>query len=157
MISNESILELVSKDNCRNILIIGCGGCMNESLAYDGDLYLYKKGIEGPYATINELNRIKQFLCNHHYSVEVKWFKAPNDILCTSNIDACKNEMDWNVQPDIILMLSCFSGLLAWKARFPEHNIMCITEAKGGLSYYYKDEDFTGKIVKEKSMITPRK
>ena len=155
VINNEAILKLVSRYNCHNILVIGCGGCMNESLAYDGGMCICKDGTEIPYATIVELDRIKKLLCDHHYTVEIKYYEGVKGFLCMENVDDCRYGLQGNNQPDIILVLSCLSGLYALREKLPKYNIMCITETKGGLSYYYKDEKGSRYIVKEKSKITP--
>ena len=156
VINDEAILDLLSKNNtCHSILILGCGGCMNESLAYDGDLCIYKDGTESPCATITELNRIRKLLGDHHYSVIIKHFDGVKGFLCMDNVDDNDYGMNLDIQPDIILVLSCLSGHYALKNRLPKSNIICITEIKGGLSYYFKDEEGTRFIVKEKSKITP--
>lgn len=168
VINDEKILKLVSINECHNILVIGCGGCMNESLAYDGDLCIYDGENESPFATITELNRIKQLLCGYNNSVDIKYFEGDKGFLCMNNVDEsgdgflCMNNVVESTfesrkenRPDIILVLSCLSGYYALKERFPDYNLMCITEIKGGLSYYYKNEKGKRLIVKEKSKVTP--
>lgn len=61
-IQNKEILNIL-KNKYKKILLIGCGACMNESLAYLYDLPLSVKGERDEYypvPVIKELNRIEK-------------------------------------------------------------------------------------------------
>ena len=135
--------------------IIGCGGCMNESLAYDGDLCIFKDGNSLPAATVHELNKLKEYLHKNNYSVETKYYDDINGFWCMRSIDCQDYDLSWNIQPDIILVLSCPSGQHALSEELSGYTVIGITETLGGLSYCYRDVAGDRFIIKEKSRVLP--
>jgi len=62
--SDEEIINLIG-DRYHNILVVGCGSCMNESLAYLHDSSIFVKGNDKediPHSVIVEIQRITNSL-----------------------------------------------------------------------------------------------
>jgi len=154
VVEDKTILELV-KDR-KNILVIGCGGCINESLAYDKKVSIFKK-IDGrriAYATHRELKRVSELLSSKECRVKVLEeydFRehCEEGFLCIR-----KRGVDFNLLeklgdfiPDVILSLCCTAGTYGLE---DTHNndvpIIQIAKPIGMLGYLYYDEDDERKI-----------
>jgi len=153
-ISNEKLLSSIP-NGARNILIIGCGGCMNESLAYKKDLPIFKimKSSRIPYATKTELERISELLKSNGYNTEKK-LNEENEkfILCIVH-EEYENEMKKKeIEPDVVLALCCHGGNLGLKLSF-KAPVINITRQVGCLGYAYKESGTEQTIIKEKSIV----
>jgi len=154
ILNDESILQIL-RDGYHQILIVGCGACMNESLAYKHNLPLYIDNSNMPYATIHELHRIKELLTKNGYQVEIKYYNNIDGFFCMTDIAADEYPLDWEQHPDIILMLSCNSGCEGLRDRLPDTKIVKITKLVGGVPYGHRVVAGKRIIVAEESTIIP--
>jgi len=155
-IDDDSILRILGKKYER-VLIIGCGACMNESLAVRYSMPIYKESPNTPYATVHELQRIRELLATQGYQVETKYYNNINGFYCMTNIETDQFPLDWIMQPEIILVLSCTSGCEGLRDRLPTQKIVRITRLIGGLPYCFSDENEIRAIVKEDTEVLPLK
>jgi hypothetical protein len=147
-ISNENIIRTLG-DKYHDVLIIGCGACMNEGLSYRYDVPIYNGSPSVPSATVAELGRIAEMLIANGYQVETKYYEDINGFYCMTDVSSDAYPLDWTGTPDIILMLSCASGCEGLRSRLPKARIVKITELIGGVSYGYIDKDDQRVICKE--------
>ena len=138
-LSDESILRIL-RDKYHNILVIGCGACMNESLAYKYKLPIYNESPDIPYATVHELGRISELLSKNGYSVTTKYYNDINGFYCMADVSVDRYPIDWSEKPDIILLLSCNAGVDGLQDLLPSVNIVRITELIGGIPYGFNDK-----------------
>ena len=116
---------------------------------------IFKDGNSLPAATVHELNKLKEYLHKNNYSVETKYYDDINGFWCMRSIDCQDYDLSWNIQPDIILVLSCPSGQHALSEELSGYTVIGITETLGGLSYCYRDVAGDRFIIKEKSRVLP--
>lgn len=76
VIDDKSILQIL-QDKYNKVLLIGCGACMNESLAYKYDMPITKDSSSVPFATACELARLAKLLSENGFIAETKFY---NDI-----------------------------------------------------------------------------
>jgi len=153
-ISDERILRILG-NKYRRVLLVGCGACMNESLAYKNDLPIYKGSPDFPYATAAEVSRIEKLLKTNGYEVEKKTYDDIDGFYCMTDISSAKYPVDWTITPDIILILSCGAGLLAIRDKLPEMQVMKIAKQRGYLSYGFNDTNDQRTISKSDSAVIP--
>ena len=160
---DEKILELSS--NYKNILLLGCGGCANESLAFTNHTPIYvvakeknvgsaiEKSEVIPYSVKNECERIKQLLEEKDHHVLYSLIPLSQNTLCIRHSGAkyCFNPNNQFV-PDVILTVSCSAGAYGIyedvNKSVPVYSIM---QSCGQLAYYYEDLSGERKIVYDKS------
>lgn len=162
---NDKILDLVS--NYKNVLLIGCGGCANESLAFSNHLPIYvapkdssmEDAIENmqaiAYSVKDECERIKRLLEDYGYYVMLSIIPLSQNTLCIRHPGDKYNFIpDSHFIPDIILTISCSAGAYGIyediNGKIPVYSIM---ESVGQLAYYYEDLANERKIVYEKSKV----
>lgn len=162
---NEKILELSS--GYKNVLLLGCGGCANESLAYLNHMPLYvaSKGkdlgvaIETadaiPYSVKNECERVKKLLeTNGHFVVYFLIPLSQNTLCIRHGGEKFNFNPDSQFVPDVILTISCSAGAFGIYEdvgrSIPVYSIM---QSCGQLAYYYEDLSNERKIIYEKSAV----
>lgn len=146
-IEDAQILQLVQGKYSR-IFLIGCGACMNESLALQNDLPITESLEESkiaPCATAYELRRIANILTDHGYQVEIQYFNDIDGFLCTSEIGHQSHKICWTKNPDVILALCCSAGFHAIKEQFSDIDVIKITRQIGLIMYSFSDQ--TGKRI----------
>jgi len=151
-LSDEKIIALVPK-GAKSILIVGCGGCVNESLAYDYDVPISTFDTEGnntPYASSVEAKRIADILEAENFTVDIKLLTGDLPVLCIHH----ENEtaiIGQSNRPDAILVLSCKSGVLGMQF-VTDIPSFTITTQVGYLSYTYSDRGGERLILRDKSV-----
>lgn len=158
VLPNDVILrKILALKDVDRILIIGCGGCMNESLAYKNNLpvYLFENGGEKePFSTLNELEKIKEYLETNDYSVDLCIIKEGTPILCIYSDDYEFEFYTDNNIPSIILALCCPAGIVGLRAKLDSNiPIVCITFQKGILAYSFIDSNGKRDIILKNSRI----
>lgn len=162
---NDKILNLVS--NYKNVLLLGCGGCANESLAFSNHLPIYvaPKGLSVEetienrqvlaYSVKNECERIKRLLEGDGHNVVLSIIPLSQNTLCIRHPGDKYNFIpDSHFIPDIILTISCSAGAYGiYEDINREIPVYSIMESVGQLAYYYEDLSNERKIVYEKSKV----
>lgn len=154
VINDESILNIL-QDKYQTVLLIGCGACMNESLAYKYDLPITINSTSIPFATVNELTRLADLLKKNGYYAKIKFYNDLNGFFCMENISVDNYPVENLDSSDIILILSCNAGYMALCDKIPYKKIIKITKPLGSIFYAYEDKDNQRKIVKSESQIIP--
>jgi len=155
VMSDATIINLIP---CKsNILIVGCGGCINESLAYTNRHPIFTapegKTLDNaaiPIATRYELNRIKGLLEVHGHTVrvfesyELKKDNGNDGFLCIRKsgkaFDLFGSFSDFPI--DVLLTLSCGAGTFGINEDYGEEiPVLQITKPSGMLSYSFIDRE----------------
>lgn len=153
LLSDDQIISIVP-DNYHNLLIIGCGACTNESIAFKCGYPIFKLEEEEeiyPYATVMELKRIQNLLEKNGYNVSIKYYNDIDGFFCMKNINNDNYTLEWKNVPDAILCMCCPGGISALKKTVGSIPLLGITKLMGTLSYVYEDREGTRVIIKEKS------
>ena len=162
---DQKIIELSSK--YKNVLLLGCGGCANESLAFVNNKPLYvvseeeeldvaiKKSIAIPYSVKEECERIKHLLeANGHFVVSSLIPLSQNTLCIRHDGDKYNINPKSQFVPDVILTISCSAGAFGVYEdigkSIPVYSIM---QSRGQLAYYYKDTFDKREIIYEKSTV----
>lgn len=151
ILSDKEILSLIPK-NSKHILIVACGGCVNESLAYDHDEPIFTFDEDGnvtPYASNIEAKRFAKFLGAEGFAVDIKLLTGDMPVLCIYS-ESGTDILDTNNEPDVILTLSCPSGSIGLQV-ITDTPVFPITIQVGYLSYTYKDKDGKRLILRDSS------
>ncbi len=139
---NEIILKRVNGVFSK-ILVIGCGGCANESLAYTNNWAICDHSQDQiGLATARELERIEALLIDNGFEVRCTLVPLGGNALC---IRYPGDPFDYNLHasffPDVILALCCPAGtfglmddLRVAGLKVPVYQI---TRQVGHLSYFY--------------------
>lgn len=160
---DEKILGLSS--GYKSILLLGCGGCANESLAFTNHTPIYvatkgnniKSAIEKseviPYSVKSECERIKQLLEKRGHYVLCSLIPLSQNTLCIRHSGPKYSfNPDNQFVPDVILTVSCSAGAYGIyedvNKSVPVYSIM---QSCGQLAYYYEDLLGERKIVYDKS------
>jgi hypothetical protein len=156
-IKADSIILGKLGDRYKKILLVGCGGCTNESLAYTNHLPIFDEfeGQRISAATKYETDRIKELLENNGYKVEITLIPLSQNALCIRH-DGEKFQMNPNskFEPDVILAMRCLAGAFGIHSDIEgKIQVMPIMEQKGQLAYYYEEKDKKTIIVYEKSAV----
>jgi hypothetical protein len=153
-LSDEKILAFISEKS-KTILIVACGGCVNESLAYDNDVPIIicdDQGDEIPYASHIETLRITEMPKSRGYNASIKLVNGALPVLCIFSLDGT-NILESKNAPDVILTLSCVSGAIGLRTLI-KTPIYTITRQEGYLAYTYTtDADGNRVMIKEQSQI----
>jgi hypothetical protein len=154
-LSDDEILALIPMASKKRILIVTCGGCVNESLAYDNDIPIFvcdKNGNNIPHASYVEAVRIADLLKRNGYEASIKLQDGELPVICIFSAEE-NGILKVETTPDIILTLSCLSGaiLLRTLTQIP---VYAITKQVGYLAYTYTtDKNGNRVIIKERSQI----
>ncbi len=109
VLSYEEILGFV-KDRYNSVLIVGCGSCMNESLALkNNDLVFYKENHYPPVE--NECIRLSTLLCDHGIKASYHIIKSGSDMGCIRSAEGESKGIGEINNAEAILMMSCFDGV----------------------------------------------
>lgn len=154
VIDDKSILQIL-QDKYNKVLLIGCGACMNESLAYKYDMPITKDSPSVPFATACELTRLAKLLSENGFIAETKFYDDIDGFFCMGDVSIDKYPVDNVASFDIILILSCGAGYLALCDKVPDSKIVKITKSLGSISYSYDDIDNKRYIVKGESKMIP--
>lgn len=139
--SDSDLLQILKRYMLRQILVLGCDGCMNESLAYKNHKPLLLHGErETSVAVMDECQRIVDLLISYGYSVEMKVLTNSDNVLCLRNSTLKKFSLSSFQKPDVILALCCPAGYWGLKQCFPKEHIIRITKLEGTISYSYVDD-----------------
>lgn len=139
--SDPKILQITKFQSVKHILVLGCDGCMNESLAYTNHKPLLLHGEKEISAAIEEeCQRIVDLLEEHGYSAEMKVLTNSDNALCLRNSALRKFNLSEFRKPDIIFALCCPAGYWGLKQSLPDECIIRITKFKGTISYSYIDD-----------------
>jgi hypothetical protein len=157
VLNDEEILKLI-KDKYKNILVIGCGSCMNESLAYLHDSPIFVKGTDSkinPYSVLIEIQRITNLLYKEGYHASYLALPSHSNTLCQINCDEDIYPLSMDTNTEIILAVCCPAGVSGLKATANGVNIIKITRQKGVLAYRFTDApNGVRRMVKEYSRVT---
>lgn len=155
-IQNDEILNIL-KNKYKKVLLIGCGACMNESLAYLYDLPLSVKGERDEYypvPVIKEIKRIAKMLEENGYEVNFEYLPEGSNSRCM--IDNTKEiyNVSFESKPEVILVLSCPASREGIKTTIKEIPIINITRQKGFLFYKYETNlDGSRNLIKKESKV----
>ena len=151
IISDEMILSSIPTKS-KNILIVACGGCMNESLAFKNNspIFVTENDELVPYASKSEAERIMRFLSDHGFSVRAKTIRDGMPVLCIYSEEYQFEFCEKSFVPDAVLALCCEAGILGLGIRFVVP-VIPITQQLGYLAYTYKDSAGKRNIIRERS------
>jgi hypothetical protein len=156
VLNDEEIIKLV-KGKYQNILIVGCGSCMNESLAYLHDSPIFVKGTDGnniPHSVLTEIQRIADLLEKEGCNVKYLPLPSHSNSLCQINSDEPMYPLSMENNPEIILAVCCPPGTFGLKAVANNVPIIKVTRQKGFLAYRFVDgSDGIKRMVKEHSKV----
>lgn len=139
--SDSKILQILKSQPVKNILVLGCDGCMNESLACTNHKPLLLHGEkEISVAVADECQRIVDLLEDHGYSAAMKVLTNSDNALCLRNAVLRKFSLSELHKPDIIFALCCPAGYWGLKQCLPDENIIRITKLVGTIAYSYIDD-----------------
>lgn len=151
--SDNEILKIVS-GKYEKILLLGCGACMNESLSYLHDIPLTVKNDTVPFAVTEELIRLNRMLCGLGFDSRYECLPEGSNSRCMINPTKPLYLPSLNPRPDVILSMSCPSGVFGLKYVLQDIPIIRITHQKGFLFYVYRTEsDKSRTLLKEKSRV----
>lgn len=147
VLSFEQILNIV-KDKYSSVLIIGCGGCMNESLALKNGDWIFDKKQSIYTAVALECSKISTMLgeqgikCVYHiYSACIRNYQEETSVknINLSDVDA-------------ILIMSCLDGFDGLNEILGDYKVPTyqISRWKGFLYYKYKETEEYRCIVEGK-------
>ena len=140
ILSDEIILNMV-KPYYKKVLLLGCGGCMNESLAFLHSCPLVVHGKKDTFPALeSELNRLVELLNNNGLSAKTLILPPESNLNCIRNIHGERFSLPKALPIDVILVLSCPAGqggLLRTLKNIPMINI---TKLTGELYYKFLDD-----------------
>jgi hypothetical protein len=120
MLSDEILLKAV--EDFKRIIIVGCGGCANDSLAHDKNIpqrmiFLDQLGVKpAPDAVTEEANRLKGIFKSKIKDVGVAFGAA----MCSLCVDEKTDELEWVKacrDVEAVIVLSCSAGVIGVKTR----------------------------------------
>ena len=137
ILSDDEIIGIVT-DAYKRLLILGCGACTNESIAYRKCYPIFlKKDDEDiyPYATVMELKRVKHLLESKGHEVSIKYFNDIDGFFCMTNVNDDDYCLELDDSVDAILCLCCPCGIAALKRIISTIPLFGISKLKGTLAY----------------------
>lgn len=139
--SDSKLLQILETQSLMYILVLGCDGCMNESLAYTNHKLLLSHGEkETSVAITDECQRIVDLLRTYGYSADMKVLTNSDNALCIRDATLKNFSLSEFKKPDIIFALCCPAGYWGLKQCLPNGLIVRITQLKGTISYSYIDD-----------------
>lgn len=139
ILSDNYILKMM-KPEYKKISLLGCGGCMNESLAFLHSTPIIIHNEEDTFPSIeNECNRLVKMLTYHGFFADTIILPPGKNVSCIRNVHNREFFLPENFSSDAILVLSCPSGywgLSKYIKNIPMYNI---TKPSGALHYKYFD------------------
>ena len=156
VLEDQEILNFV-RGKYTNVLVVGCGSCMNESLSYlhNTPIFIKEGNDDIPYSVHNEAERLTTMFnaegINSTYIIIPKGKNAR----CMINLDEDIYQLSMDSHPDVILAMCCPSGVHGLVSSSNGVKIIKITKQCGFLAYSYRiNNEGTHYIVKEKSSIS---
>lgn len=153
--SDAEIVDLV-RNKYKSVLLAACGGCMNESLAFDLHLPItaYTNENKRHPAIQAECTRIAHMLNDIGVTTDTLVFPAGSNSRCIINLYAQQYSIFTNdsqeVIYDAILMLSCPAGFIWLSRQIHDIPVFNITRQKGMLSYITDNDNGNIYIVSGK-------
>jgi hypothetical protein len=153
VIDDEKILKLV-KEKYKKVLLLGCGECMNESLAFYHDTPIKSQDENGnnyPNSIMQELKRLQQLLLQNGYNVQYKLIQRDGKSPCMRD-----NQYDFILPqplPDVILIMACPGGQFGVREIIKDIPIIGISKTVGSLGYVYRYESGKKIMDKDKSKV----
>jgi len=157
--------EIIKKSNgFKTIVILGCGACANESLAYLKTSIISKKipDYEGinhriPYAVTCEMQRIAGVLRKNGHDVKILTINVYGEktlcVLDDNDLITLKNVIPLG---DVIFALCCPSGEMGIRQILGNSiSIISIVRVIGTLYCHFDEDIETQKIVKKKCSVIP--
>jgi hypothetical protein len=156
--------EIISKcEGFNTVVIVGCGSCTNESLAFLNETLITKtiQKENGQIDTIRyevtcEIERIRKTLEVYRHKVEQILINDGKNSVCTiddNNIELYKRQIPI---ADVYLTLCCPSGQMGLGEIIGNfHTILPIMKVVGTLYCHFEEIEGCQKIIKEKSKILP--
>lgn len=153
VISDTQILEIVKTKKVHRVLVLGCNGCMNESLAVIRQKPLMNYTKEIPYEPIyDECKRVSDLLERNGIFSDFEVLGRTNNAMCIRD----KNLDDYSLpninMPDLVMVMSCPSGIWSVKECLPEIDVVGIAKYEGVFSFSYTD-DYDKKEIKDFEII----
>jgi len=148
VINDQEIFDAIPS-TCKNVLIFACGGCVNESLAYNNDVPILKRG--QPFASKMEAKRIYDLLTQKGYNTRVKTLDGDMPVLCIYDSSSPLID-DEQFTPDVILALSCHSGV-AGLEMLQAKPVVPLTNQIGYIAYTYEDIGTDRMMLKTKTTV----
>lgn len=158
VLDDNTIINLVR--DYKNILLLGCGACMNESLAFKNDtpIYINENNSSIPYSIQKEIERIKNMLTLHGFKVKYKLLPENSNSRCMINYGKQIYSFLLEPFPDVLLVLSCPAGIFGIKQCIKNIPIIKATKQTGFLAYGYTDDHNGNRIIiKDKSFLSKSK
>lgn len=140
MLNEQEITDSLSYDSKR-ILIVACGSCMNESLAFENELPIIIYTDEGKSVSIASFYTAQKLAAKlENLGYETKIIVDGVCIIRDNNktllLDSIKS-----FKPDTILSISCKAGLLGIK-KLTNIKSLLVTKHAGYLSIIYKENGY---------------
>jgi len=146
VLSDEEILGMINP-TYKKVLLLGCGGCMNESLAFKHNLQIISYGEEKSYPAIEvECQRLKSVLMNNGFLVDTIILPPGSNARCIRDLGSKPFTLPNRIQPDVILVLACPDGLWGISSRIIDVPLLRISKWGGTIFYRYSDDSKERKI-----------
>lgn len=140
ILSDENILNMV-KPYYKKVLLLGCGGCMNESLAFLHSSPLVAHGSKDTFPALEfELNRLSKLLESNGLSTKTLIIPPGSNLNCIRNIHGTKFTLPKDFNIDVILVLSCPAGQGGISKTLKNIPLINITKLSGQLYYKFLDD-----------------
>lgn len=139
VIDDAEIVKIVNTNEFKNVLIIGCSGCMNESLAIKNKvpLNIVKNGQRVSYAISAELTRLSHLLKSCGCTVYCQCVPEGSNALCM--IDRSRELYNYNeckASIEAVFALCCPGGIIGLKFENTAIPVIPLTRTKGVLGYF---------------------
>jgi len=134
---NEIVSMLGPQD--KNVVLLACGGCINESLAFKYSMPIISYGDKETYPAIeSECKRLTRLLTDN--GVLVTTFYLPPGTKCIRDLDDKPFLIPEDVKPDIILVLSCPDGIWGLSRNIKGVPLIRISKWVEIMFYRYRDD-----------------
>lgn len=164
-ISDEQILERVRNSHATSILLVACGGCANESLAYTKKISIFispkEESLEEsmlyghsiPFATKTTAEQIAEMLRDEGYRINICIVPLGAELLCIQGKDDNLSKFSNTSAVDLVLALCCPAGVAGIKRQLKDIPVISLLRSQGQLFYVYKDNLHSREIVYEESVV----
>jgi len=158
------ILDMLKEYDVKDLIIIVCGGCANESLAYFRREPIFKStnnrrlcdsfadGDAIPFASVSAGEQIKTFLSSHGYNVKMVVIPAGDNSLCIREKSTslfCHGEGNY----DLVLAMCCPAGIVGIRQEFNNIPVFPLMKPVGQLYYKYVDSDCSREMIYDECVI----
>ncbi len=165
LLNTQDIIKQVIKHNPKRTLIIACGGCANESLAYDRHEPIFscesgqtiqdalKSGMAVPYATKMVTEQLEEIIKTNGYEVDICTVPIGESTLCIQDINSQIINKNITQGVELVLALCCPAGIMGIKRAICDIPVVPLMISKGQLFYIYKDKENNRQIVYDQSRV----